>query len=211
MGTGEYPWGDIDERDLFRELINSRNYEINETRQMIEHEQGYVESTTISVLINADTEGIDEDYTAQVTDLVSKAVNVNPSSIAVHILPFANIDSTMADMYASWEAEQAAARNRELLNTILQYAVIVLLGVMVMMLVRTIVIAVKPPPEPEPILMAAGPEGVDYLIDDEEPGEMEFEDVDLTQKSPGLEQIERFIDKDSASVAQLLRNWLGDD
>jgi len=89
--------------------------------------------------------------------------------------------------------------------------VILLLGVMVMMLVRTVIRAVKPPPEPEPVLAAVGPDGIDFLVDDESSELKAFEDIDLHAKSQVLEQIERFIDKDSASVAQLLKNWVSDE
>jgi len=210
MGTVEYPWGPFDDQDQYRRAVMERNYEINETRVRIEHELGAVEELSISVLINAEVEGIDQEYTDEVRDLVARAIGAAPGNVSVQHIPFNFIDSTLADMYEQWEAQQQAARNRQLLETILMYVVIVLLGVMVMLLVRTIIRAVKPPPEPEPILMAAGPDGIDLMVDDDIE-ELEYEDVDLNQKSPGLEQIERFIDKDSASVAQLLRNWLGEE
>jgi len=108
------------------------------------------------------------------------------------------------------EAQEAAARTQRLIEQIIMYAIILLLGIMFMLLVRSIFTAIKPPPEPEPLLVADGP-GVDFLIDGEEPEDVEYEDVDLQTKSAGLEQIERFIDKDSNSVAQLLRNWLSDE
>ena len=54
---------------------------------------------------------------------------------------------------------------------------------------------------------------IDYRIDSDEDDEddIPLEEIDLNQKSAGLEQIERFIDKDAAAVAQLLRNWLSDE
>jgi len=211
MGTVEYPWGPLNEDDYYRRSVLSRNYEINETRVRIEHEQGDIEELSIAVLINSEIEGVEQEYTEEVTDLVARAIGVAPALISVQHIPFAFIDTTLADMYAEWEAQETAMRNRALLETILMYVVIVLLGVMVMLLVRTIFKAVKPPPEPEPVLVAAGPEGIDLLADEDISEDMEYDDVDLTTKSPGLEQIERFIDKDSASVAQLLRNWLSDE
>ena len=211
MGTVEYPWGPFNEDDYYRRSVIDRNFEINETRTFIEHEQGSVSELSIAVNINSVIEGVDQEYTEEVTDLVARAIGVSPGLISVQHLPFAFVDTSLAEAYADWEAQQVAARNRALLETILMYVVIVLLGVMVMLLVRTIVRAVKPPPEPEPVLVAAGPDGIDFIVDDETSEEMEYEDVDLTTKSPGLEQIERFIDKDSASVAQLLRNWLSDE
>jgi len=214
MGTVQYPWGDVDERDDYRRAVIGKNYEINETRRMIQHEQGVISNLSIAVLINSETEGVEQDYSEEVRDLVAKAIGVAPVNVSVQQIPFAFEDTSVADMYARWEEQEAARRSRELFETILMYAVIVLLGVMVMLLVRSIVLAVKPPPEPEPVLMAVGPDGVDFLVGDEEGDEtvgMEMEELDLQSKSASLEQIERFIDKDSASVAQLLRNWLSDD
>ena len=213
MGTVGYPWGDFDERDEYRRAVMGRNYEINETRRLIEHEQGVIESLSISVLINSDIEGVENDYSEEVRDLVAKAIGVNPINISVQQIPFIE-DSELTDMFSRMEELDAQRRSRELFETILMYAVIVLLGVMLMLLGRTIVKAVQPPPEPEPLLMAAGPDGIDFIIDDDIDGidaEQELEEVNLQQKSPGLEQIERFIDKDAASVAQLLRNWLSDE
>ena len=211
MGTVQYPWGPMDDAaDYYRTVIGN-NWEINETRTRIEHEEGTIQYLSLGVLVNAEIEGIDEEYTEEVRDLLSKAIGVSLSNISVQHIPFSHIDTTLADMYAEWEAQELAKRNRELLELIIMYSVILLLGVMILLLGRTIVKAVRPPPEPEPILIAAGPEGIDFLVDDDDLEMKEYEDVDLTAKSAGLEQIERFIDKDSASVAQLLRNWLSDE
>ena len=215
MGSGapEYPWGTLDDLALYREAIMSNNYEINQTITQIQQQEGVLEWLSIGVNINSEIEGIDEDFTEQVVDLVSKAIGASPANISVQFLPFTYEDTTMQDLLAETAALEQAARNREMIETIIMYAVIVLLGVMVMMLVRSVIRAVKPPPEPEPVLIAAGPDGIDLLIDDEvdESDEKEYEDVTLTTKSPGLEQIERFIDKDAVTVAQLLRNWLSDE
>jgi len=222
MGTLEYPWGDIDERDHYRRAMISKNMEINELRQVIEHEQGTIRSLSIAVLLNSEAEGVTEDYSEQVADLVAKAIGVTPSNISVQLLPFTYIDTTMADMYTRWEELEAQRRRDQLLETILMYAVIALLVVMLFLLGRTIIKAVKPPPEPEPVLLAAGPESIDFMIGDDDyygaeeeemaPDEQTLEEIDLVgQKSAGLEQIERFIEKDAAAVAQLLRNWLSDE
>ena len=214
MGSGapEYPWGTLDDRDMYREAIMLNNYEINQAITQIQQQEGVIEHLSIGININNEIEGIEEDYTEQVTDLVSKAIGVSPGNISVQFLPFTYEDTTMQDLLAEAAALEQAQRTRELIDNIMMYAVIVALGVMVMLLVRSVVRAVKPPPEPEPVLLAAGPDGIDIMIDDEEMSdEKEYEDVTLTTKSPGLEQIERFIDKDAVTVAQLLRNWLSDE
>jgi flagellar biosynthesis/type III secretory pathway M-ring protein FliF/YscJ len=51
----------------------------------------------------------------------------------------------------------------------------------------------------------------DIMARDLQAGAEPEEDLELRKKPSGLEQIERFIDKDPASVAQLLRNWLSDE
>jgi len=213
MGTAEYPWGTLDDMDMYRRNVMGTNYEINQTVTQIEHEMGVIEYLSIAVIVNSEIEGIDQDYTIELTDSISKALGVAPANVSVQSLPFSFIDTRAADMMAMWAEEEAARRNREIFETILMYVVILLLGVMVMLLVRSIVRAVKPPPEPEPVLAAIGADGIDFIVDDDEfeDAATEYEDVELHTKSPGLEQIERFIDKDSASVAQLLRNWLSDD
>jgi len=213
MGTVEYPWGTLDDRDMYRRSILQNNYDINQTVTQIVGQEYVIESLSIAVTINREIEEMEEDFSAEVADLVSKAIGAPMGSISVQLLPFMFEDTTLQDMFTEMQAYEAAERNRALFNTILNAGVIILLGLMVMMLGRTIVKAVKPPPEPEPVLIAAGPDGIDMLIGDEDEDDetKEYEEVELHTKSPGLEQIERFIEKDSASVAQLLRNWLSDD
>jgi len=213
MGSIEYPWGTFDDQDLWMRNVETLNYEINETRRMIEHEMGVISYASIAVNINRNIEGIeeDEDFTAEVAELASMAIGVPLSNVSVQFLPFVE-DPQVVAMREAREAAEAAQRTRELVEMIIMYAVIVLLGVMVFLLGRTIVKALSPEPEPEPILATAGSmEGIDYMIADEVETAVEYEDVDLTAKSPGLEQVERFIDKDAATVAQLLRNWLSDE
>jgi flagellar M-ring protein FliF len=210
LGTAEYPYGTLDDLDEYRRAMISRNYEINQTVRSIEHERGAIEELALSVLINSGTEGVDQDYTVQLTDLVSKAIGVAPGNVSVQHIPFSYVDTSLIEQFERWEAEQAARRTQQIVEMVIMYAVILLLGVMFMLLVRTIFKSFKPAPEPEPVLLAAGPGGIDYVVDDEALEER-YEDVDLTAKSAGLEQIERFIDKDPASVAQLLRNWLTDE
>jgi len=224
MGTVEYPFGTLEDTDEYRRAVISRNFEINETRQRIEHEQGTVEELSIAVLINSEAQGVDQDFSEEVTDLVARAIGVAPVNISVQLLPFAYEDTTIADMYEQWAEMEAARVSREHWQTLLMYATIILLGVMVIILITIIVKAVKSPAKPSGAAVAvgstvggagneAGSEGVDFVINDDgvESGSVEYQDVSLNTKSPGLEQIERFIDKDSASVAQLLRNWLSDE
>ena len=210
MGSLEYPFGDFDDNDMYRKAVDSINYDLNQTIHLIEHEQGTIQQMSIGIFINSEID-LGDDYSNEIKDVISSVTGMSMNNVSLSFIPFAHAEAAHIERQAKAEAEQAAMRTRALVDNIMMYAVILLLGLMVMLLGRTIVKAVKPPPEPEPVLLTAGIDGINYLagddIDIDRPG-AEIEEVELNAKSAGLEQIERFIDKDSASVAQLLRNWL---
>jgi len=216
MGTVEYPFGSADDNEWYEKALLERNYDINETRTLIEHAQGKVEYISVAVAINSTA--VDEDYSSEVSNLVSAGLGIAPTNVKVAYIPFA-VDNSASESMKAQEEYEARMRQRELIQTIIMWSVILILGLALMLLVRTIVRTVKPPPEPEPVL-ADGGYSIDYIADDvrEEEEEEEsirdithYEEVALQTKSTGLEQIERFIDKDPAAVAQLLRNWLTDE
>ena len=214
MGTVDYPYGTLGDDDEYRRAVLENNYEINETRTVIERQQGNIEEVSVAVLI--DSESILEDYSAEVTNLVAKGLGIAAENIAVEHVPFSYRGISLEDIQAEREALEEQARRRELLETILMWAVILLLGLAFMSLIKAIVKAIRGSEVAEHALVGGG---IDYLADDydeEEEGEYydsatQYEDVKLNTKSSGLEQIERFIDSDASAVAQLLRNWLSDE
>jgi flagellar M-ring protein FliF len=209
MGTVEYPYGTLGDGELYARYLYERNYEMNELRTMIERAQGTIQYLSISVLINS--ENVEEDYSEAIRNLIAMGIGVAPMNIAVEHVPFYE-DTSLADWWAAWDEYEEQLRRQALFQNILMWAVILLLGLAFISLIKTFIKAVKPPPEPEPALADGGM--IDYLADDEEYmiDEMEhYEDIELNTKSTGLEQIERFIDKDPSAVAQLLRNWLVDE
>jgi len=212
MGTVEYPIDSLGDNESYRKALSEKNYDINETKMIIERAQGKLAYLSIAVLING--EAIDEDSVAAVESLVSRGLGVAPANLAVAAIPFVK-DTSLDEMKAELEMIEARERQRELIQTIIKWSVVLLLGLAFMTLVRTIVKTVKPPPEPEPVpAFADGGYAIDYIAGDEEDDVTdvtEIEEVELQKKSTGLEQIEKFIDKDPAAVAQLLRNWLTDD
>jgi flagellar M-ring protein FliF len=215
LGTGgvaEYPFGTLEDGELYERRISERNYELNQLVTTISHAQGRVESVSIAVLVNANA--IDGDFSEEVSELVTFGFGIPASNVTVQSVPFSYIDTTFEAMFADMEAVRQQERTRELIALIIQWAVILLLGILVILLIRTIFKTLNPPAEPEPI-MVSGSMGIDYIADDDDDISMiesiEYEEVDLQTKLPGLEQIERFIDKDPAAVAQLLRNWLSDE
>ena len=210
MGMGEYPWGEFGENDVYLERLLEYNYEINETLTVIEREQGTIESLSIGILINSEV--MLDDMTEEVRNLVSMGAGIVPDNISIEALQFAE-DTTMIEAQEAWDAYIDQLNQRELINTIIKWSVILLLGIFLILLIRTIVNAAKPPPE----LVYAEAGGLDYLVGDDdaedilsELEEMPREEIEHKKQSE-LEDIENFIEKDPASVAQLLRNWLTDE
>ena len=205
MGTVEYPYATLEDGDEYRRAVREFNYEINETRSIIEHEQGKIEKVSIAISINDNA--VDDDYTAQVKSLVAKGLGIATDNIAVEQIEFKYQGMTIEDLQKQQDEADARQRRMQLLETILRYSIIAILILSIFLLARMIIRILKPLPEySEPAYEGAG--GVDYLADDET--EI-YPDVELHTKSSALEQIERFIDKDPSAVAQLLRNWLTDD
>ena len=211
MGTVEYPYGTLEAGELYEKMLSEKNYEINEMREVIEKAEGTIEYINVAVTINE--RAVEEDYTEQVRNLISRLLGINPVNVAVERMPFDYPDTSLADAQQTLAEQEAQNRRQELTKTIIMWSVILLLGIMLMLMIITIARAVKPPePEPAPVLIGAG---IDYIAGDgddfEDIDEPEYEEVELQKKSTGLEQIERFIDKDPAAVAALLRNWLTDE
>ena len=180
-------------------------------REVIEKAEGTIEYINVAVTINE--RAVEEDYTEQVRNLISRLLGINPVNVAVERMPFDYPDTSLADAQQVLAEQEAQNRRQELTKTIIMWSVILLLGIMLMLMIITIARAVKPPqPEPTPVLVGAG---IDYIAGDEDEyediDEPEYEEVELQKKSSGLEQIERFIDKDPAAGAALLRNWLTDE
>ncbi|MCL2046250.1 MAG: flagellar M-ring protein FliF [Oscillospiraceae bacterium] len=205
MGTVEYPYASLEDGDEYRRAVREYNYEINETRSIIEHEQGTIEKLSIAISIN--DLAVEDNYATQVRNLVASGLGIAPDNIAVEQIEFKYQGMTIEDIMREQEEEEARLRRRETLEMILKYSLIAILILSILLLARMILKTLRPEPEfVDPLLEGAG--GVDYLADDEDPY---FVDMELNTKSSALEQIERFIDKDPSAVAQLLRNWLTDE
>ena len=229
MGVVEYPYGDLSNGDIYGKGVNEKNYEINETRRMIERARGTIEFLSIAVMVNSDA--VNDDYTEEIADLVSRGMGIPLQNVAVKGMPFSKPDTSADDAAAArLKEEEERMRQRELIAAIIMWGVILLLGLALMLLIRSIVkILHPPPPPPAPVLLseselADAGTGIDYLAgdgdditdltgDDDDITDITEEELELemNKKSTGLEQIEKFINKDPASVAQLLRNWLTDE
>lgn len=213
LGDPEYPYRPLAEDELYYKALREMNYEINETRTEIERAQGTIRSLSIAIML--DSNFIEEDYSANVRELVAQAIGVNNRYISVQRLPFQLATDDFESTRAQDEAFMRSMQNRELIKTAIIALAVVLLALLVFSFIRTI-LRTFAPPLPQPALAMAGMGGsVDYLsMEDammlQESGGPEA-DIPISTKSEAVEQLEKFIERDPQAVAQLLRNWLNDD
>ena len=219
MGTLMYPWLTLDGNEDYIRAVYDRNYEINQIITQIQVAQGQIREASIAVLLNSET--IEDDFTVEVRELVAYAVGLGIEHVRVHRLPFAYEDETFANMLAEMREQEARQARNELINTILRWAIILLLGIFTLLLLNSLF---RKPREEEPeagLALAGG--GIDYMIGedgeimyDPETGEPMYNEdladgIELRTKSSHLEAIEKFIERNPSDVAQLLRNWLTEE
>lgn len=216
IGTVEYPYDDNESDYAYRHIAREFNYEINETVTQLEKAQATVKSLSLAVLI--DSGAIDADYTENVRNLVVNAIGVNDNYVSVERLPF---ESGSEDYAAAIEAQEEAARearSAEIMKLVIRGAVIVLLGVMVLLFALSLIRSITRKDEPaligEGIPLEPIGGGVDYAADGdltEDIFQRAEDEADIGLKDDNIAQLEKFIDRDSKSIAQLLRNWLSDE
>jgi len=214
MGTAEYPWGPMEDGLEYRRRVLGSNYELNELRTRIDHEQGVVQELSVGIFVDSEIEGINWDAIdfEEISDVIARAVGISSGNVSMSAIPFSYEDTTWAEMAEAREVELAREQRNSIIEMIITGAVIVALGFMVFLLGKTIIKALQKPPPETDLMLAAGPEGLDIMIsDDEFSEELTQDEIAIVQKPTSLDQIEKFIEKDSATVAQLLKNWLVDD
>jgi flagellar M-ring protein FliF len=194
-GAPSYVETTVGNDQVYSKVSREVNMEINETKTYIESEQGVVTALTVSVVINLDEEA--DDPTEAVRNLVAGAAGISPNAVEVERLPFAETP----DVLAAYNAISEQAEQYQLIRLLIIIGAILVVVVLLLIALRTILKALKP--EPEPVLIAEG-EGVDVVAGDE------LEELTTPVDTPVM-QIQRFIERDAESVAQLLRNWLTDD
>lgn len=202
-GTSEYLYTNDQAKD-FSKISRSANYALNQTQTEIEKAQGKIQNLSVAVLINSDA--YSGDYGDNVTQLVSKAIGVDASLVSVVSMPF-----TADKGGNSAFEEQAAILQKQNTKEVLTTVIIALTVLVALALGFKFLKSVMESHGKQLPAMKKGL-AVNMVVGDggAESGE---DQPDITErvKSADSEQIERFVDKDPAAVAQLLRNWLTDE
>lgn len=233
IGTVEYPYTEMDEDDYYRKYINEINYEINQTRTTITKAKGAIKGLSVGIMINSDA--ISADYTAGFASVAAAAMGVDQRYVTVYSVPF-NLAAAGNSGIPGNNGEEEIVY--DVISLGIKAAVVLLLGLAMMMLIYQLF--KRPTPQPAPQLTLVESTGVEYVADDEmdlddfnqafeeepvpepalaeiiEPEPVEeiipptLAEIEAAAKTDGIVQLEKYIDKDPAAVAQLLRNWLTD-
>jgi flagellar M-ring protein FliF len=116
-GTDEYPYLELENGENYAKLLETINYEMNQTTTQLERARGTMKRLSIAVLVDSGV--IEEDYTAEVRELVAKAVGVSEDSVAVHRLPITETESNViADALVAQEVFLREIELRDLIKTL---------------------------------------------------------------------------------------------
>jgi len=204
LNVVEYPYGTLGPDQYYSKVLRELNYEINETRSEVERAQGTIRDLSIAVII--DSEAVADDYTENVRSLVAQAIGVSNRYISVERLPL-KLDSP-DDLWQNQRDFERAMKNRDIIKFVIIFLTVIVLAILIISFLRTLI-----PPRPQ--LAFAGAQ-IDYLSPEEgllqDLEQLPAADENIVNlKSEPLEHLEKFIERDPQSVAQLLRNWLIDD
>lgn len=182
------------------------NMEINSVKTQLERAAGRISDLSVSVLLDSADERILEDYSQDVTDLVSQALGINETRVTVRRLPYLPVedDPDTDPTFLERILEPAT------LSAIIIAVSAIVVALLLMMMLRTMFKKAAPVAQ----LEGAG-QFVDMALEGEDAELAALEGEELEQIGTGTrdmsrEQIENFIERDPESAAQLLRNWLSD-
>lgn len=211
-GASSYMSANDLEDAVYYNTTKEANYEISQTKTMIENARGQIEDLSVSIIINsAETWN---DYTENVIDLVANAVGVDSEMITVEMLPFKNMEQTASQV-------DPLVYQQQMLNDVqdasmLRLVVIIGGALIVLILLFSIIGMFRKKEVYEEEVLETG--GIDVLVGEEivpDPvsaaadGE-EVKDVNFS-KDTNVSFLEEYIDKNPESVANLLRNWLNEE
>lgn len=202
-GAPQYVEGDGSDVD-YSKVSRTVNYEVNETRELIEKAEGQIKDLSVSVVI--DDEGVDEELIEQVQDVVAGAVGIDNELVVVKSMVFNGTDS-IDDIFEN--AKQASAdlvkgqRNRNIL-------ILAILGIVLVLIILLVVKLVKAKNTPV----------IDYTVGDEsdlenigsETDEEYIPEITFTgDKNTYKDQINKFYRNNPDIVIQIIRNWLNEE
>ncbi len=184
------------------------NMEINQVKTQLERAAGRIVDLSVAILLDLADERVPEDYSSDVTALVSQALGISDASVTVRRLPYLPVEEEEETEPTFLERLLEPA----MLSTVIIAVSAIVVALLLMMMLRTMFKKAAP---------VAALEGAGQFVDVSALDEGEFDDLEALEgeeieqigtggKAVNREQIENFIERDPESAAALLRNWLSD-
>lgn len=181
------------------------NAEVNETKEQIETAQGKIKTLAVSVILNGDQQL--ESVLPQIRSATANAIGVAEENISVLYMPFEYNNSLREEYTKMQENQQKVLADQQKRETITTAAI----GGGVLLLVLVLFLLLRPKKKvvlAEPSVVV--PEPVFEKQPEVEEEESPLEKVLKEEQMAALTQIQKMVEKNPESVAQLLRNWLFD-
>ena len=180
--------------EVYEKISKVVNYEVNQTRELIEKAQGNVEHLTVSVVIDQE-----EDYHViqQVKQVVSGAIGVEPDSVVVHAMKFNGLKE-MEDAFNVAKPVEDGARslNKTILIYVLASLALILLFLVVLKLIS----------RKKPVYVTEKEEVIEKEKPQVKPNVMPVGKVESYKES-----IENFYKDNRDVVIQLVKNGINED
>ncbi len=188
------------------------NYEVNEVKDLIEKAQGDITNISATVLLN----GGDEiaNVVENVRQQVATAAGIPVDNITVAPMTFAQ-NTLMQQQLDEQKAAVEAAQRNQLIQTLIPYAAII--GV-ILLVVVLILNSIKRKKEMELeaqrlqwMREQAEREANMPLVDVVADEDIDISDIMDQEKNSTLGQLQSLVQKNPDAIAQILRNWLMED
>ena len=201
---------DIDEDAVYYQTSREANYEINQTKTIIENAKGKIEDLSVAILFNS--ADMPQDYTDSVISLVANAIGVSKERITVETLPFKEIEQA-AQTEDTFALQRQIVSDTEKASTF--RLVITLAAALIIMI---LIVSVFRMFRPKKVFVTEGGEmgkNIDLAADEDlipnrmgNQPEVNEKKIDFNKKDSKVSVLEEYIDKNPESIASLLRNWL---
>ena len=199
---------------VYYQQTNEANYEINETKTIIENAKGQIEDLSVAIIINMDYE--DDTYKEKVIQLVASAIGVEQERVTVEMFPFVEMeqDTTTVELFATQQDVIEDIQGEQRLRLIL-----ILIAVIVGMIIIGSIFKTVIPASGYQLAEADGGyvEGIEISADEEITPDMVSEydaegvELEFKGKDRNVAVLEDYSQKNPESVANLLRNWLNEE
>ena len=154
---------DVDDDAVYYQKSSEANYEINQTKTLIENSKGKIEDLSVAIILNSETGG--EDYTQNVKQLVANAIGVDMDRITVETLPFLAVEqeTDTTDPFIIQQQLMSDVQDKSTLRLVIT----LIAGLIVMIIIFLIFKMFKPKNNKLAAEGADWEEGIDVMADEE--------------------------------------------